>query len=357
MARRRRSVEKDADEDDELAALITTTPIQTELPSPKCWYNKGTLCDNPQMRDAYRTALEQERLESANIKLRVHIIADDDGENPILPDSDTQGQIALVNSFFVPVGLTFDYEISNVNMSRLRYGALLPSNICKPEQVGNGVFDIECMGAFSGFDGGDGTGVNAMCDDQELCDPTTCTYGAMTENPNNDCACVCAAIPEGHGRTCLKTAADGVCDPACNFNKYEWDRGDCCLTATAGTCRDPKSPHRNWLDRNELKEIINDSGSNHMNQFVSPFYIEPGVKVSTMGSATFPWEETVFTPLGGVIFSATVWGPGQYTAPHEYGHVLGLLHTHVGLSDSADIAKDLQSKGYFEPGTVCDAFR
>jgi len=52
-----------------------------------------------------------------------------------------------------------------------------------------------------------------------------------------------------------------------------------------------------------------------------------------LGVATFPWDPVALDTMGGVIIDDDWFGAGQKTLTHELGHVLGLWHTHHGVSE------------------------
>ncbi|NNF43301.1 MAG: hypothetical protein HKN62_09675 [Phycisphaerales bacterium] len=51
------------------------------------------------------------------------------------------------------------------------------------------------------------------------------------------------------------------------------------------------------------------------------------------GFATFPWDPDALEAVGGVIVHELCFGPERTTMTHEMGHILGLWHTHHGVSE------------------------
>ncbi|CAO2587845.1 Pappa, partial [Lemmus lemmus] len=51
----------------------------------------------------------------------------------------------------------------------------------------------------------------------------------------------------------MKKQQNGVCDMDCNYERFNFDGGECCdpdITDVTKTCFDPDSPHRAYLDVN-----------------------------------------------------------------------------------------------------------
>ncbi|KAM9323172.1 pappalysin-2 [Pholidichthys leucotaenia] len=268
------------------------------------------------------------------VRYRIVNLANDDGGNPTVTQTQIQHQHAALNAAFRPHNITLDLSIHTVRNTSLRQKFILSN--CRISKIGNRQCDPECDHPKTGHDGGD-----------------------------------CLRVG-----TCYNwKRQDGVCNMECNSIHYDYDDGDCCdpdVTDVLKTCFDPESPDKAYMSVKELKEELQLNSTDTLNVF----FASNSVREELAGAATWPWAKEALTQQGGMVLIPSYFGTTGHhnTMIHEMGHIFGLYHVFKGVSERdscddpcqettpsmetgdlcADTAPTPKSKACQDPGTVND---
>ncbi|EDO34671.1 predicted protein, partial [Nematostella vectensis] len=256
----------------------------------------STVCDNPEVVRSYvnNTHLRQHK----TLRFRVINVMNDDGSDPIVSKAQIRHQTKTLNDAFSVWNITWEMHEVEVRNTSLRGKTVL--FMCSPSEIG----DMRCNKDYcnlpiTGYDGGD------------------CIEGGYNK---------CDPAKRGNGQ----------CDPECNRHDHAWDYGDCCdpsITLTDKTCFDPTSLYRAYLSLKEYKELLNFDNA----RFLNVYFKQCGDNCDEtfQGTATFPWENTVHSVLGGVLINPGYFGQKGHSNSiiHEFGHALGLWHVHRGVTE------------------------
>ncbi|XP_078498110.1 pappalysin-1 isoform X1 [Lissotriton helveticus] len=283
--------------------------LDTSLNLPPCGQ---TVCDNVDVIRSYNKfpSFRQQKV----VRYRVVNIFDDNKQDPMVSKEQVEIQHHHLMEAFSKYNITWELEVLEVKNTSLRKRLILAN--CDISKVGDEICDRECNHSLTGYDGGDCRGLYA--------------------------------------RNYLKKKHNGVCDMDCNNEKYFFDGGDCCnpdITDVTKTCFNPASPHRAYLDVNELKTILKLDGSTHLNIFFANSSEE-----ELAGVATWPWDKEALTHLGGIVLNPSFYGiPGHtHTMIHEIGHSLGLYHVFRGISEIMSCSDPcMETEPSFETGDLC----
>nr|XP_006817135.1 PREDICTED: pappalysin-1-like [Saccoglossus kowalevskii] len=251
-----------------------------------------TVCDDPDVTISYTENWSLRKPKT--LRYRVINVYEDDQTNPTVSQEQIHYQHRAINVAFNKYNISWELTIVNVTNTALRRRAITYG--CDISNVGNGVCDDECRHERTGNDGGD-------CDEESL-----------------------------KGKCEASKQSNGKCDSDCNNAYHNWDGGDCCLgnPGEATQCYDPRSSNRVYLDVDEYKTLLGFDNSEYLS-----IYFAQWTNRNLQGIATFPWEKEVYDILGGIILQPDHYGKPAYTKSmvHELGHVLGLWHTHHGISE------------------------
>ncbi|CAH2315900.1 Pappalysin-1 [Pelobates cultripes] len=286
-----------------------TSLLDTNLEYPQCG---ETLCDNLGVIATYNK-IEGFRQPKV-VRYRVVNVFDNNHQNPTVTKDQIELQHQKLNEAFSQYNITWELDVLERNDSFLRHRLILTN--CDISKIGDVNCDPECNHVLTGFDGGD------------------CRH------------------PGSH--VLSKKKQNGVCDMDCNNESFLFDGGDCCnpnVTDVTQTCFDPQSPHRAYLDINEMKNHLNLSGSAQLNIFFANSSEE-----ELAGVATWPWDKMALTHLGGIVMNPSFYGiPGHtHTVIHEIGHSLGLYHIFRGISEIQSCSDPcMETEPSFETGDLC----
>ncbi|ELU14075.1 hypothetical protein CAPTEDRAFT_125907, partial [Capitella teleta] len=255
---------------------------------PKCG---ETICDNPDV--VHRYSNNWKLKQPKTVKYIIVNVADDDGSNPVLTESQITLQDIDLKRAFKPYNITWLLEVTNVNSSFIRTKTILAG--CPVALLGNGVCDPECDHPVTHSDAGDCGGIRAECQWLDV------------EN--------------------------GICDPQCNNQMNDWDGGDCCFGPSDNVsepCLDPASEFRAYLMLDDLRRMLGLTNTEAVVVHLAEWSIG-----GSIGFATFPWDNDAFTERGGVVVKPSVFGRQGATGTliHELGHALGLWHVHHGVTE------------------------
>ncbi|ELW70629.1 Pappalysin-1 [Tupaia chinensis] len=225
--------------------------LDTNLEPPLCGQ---TLCDNREVIASYNQlpTFRQPKV----VRYRVVNLYDDGHENPTVSQQQVDFQHRQLAEAFKHYNISWELELLEVNNSSLRHRLILAN--CDISKIGDENCDPECNHTLTGHDAGD-------C--RNLRHPAF-----------------------------MKKQQNGVCDMDCNYERFNFDGGECCdpeITDVTKTCFDPDSPHRAYLDVNELKSILRLDGSTHLNIFFANSSEE-----ELAGVATWPWDKEALMHLG-----------------------------------------------------------
>eukprot|EP01098_Paradermamoeba_levis_P014061 TRINITY_DN659_c0_g1_i4.p1 TRINITY_DN659_c0_g1~~TRINITY_DN659_c0_g1_i4.p1 ORF type:complete len:659 (-),score=178.30 TRINITY_DN659_c0_g1_i4:117-2027(-) len=301
-------------------------------------FNQTLPCENPEIRARYAAALTPDRfgyeVPRPVVRYNVVVLSADDGSDATASDLQIQQQHAILVDAYSPARVSFTYTVQRFQQSILRYRTIL-GGPCSRQDVKDANVSLGCLSPLTGWDGG-----SVMCK-SATCDPTCSTYDEVVNRPT-ECPCVC--VPE-YFNCVPQMIANRYCNPECNFAQWNWDGGDCCPNATDVTnsdifknmtCRDPDHVLRNWMDSYDLYFFLNLDSTSTIN-----VVLIPGDDGDHLGYATSPNDPAYFTREGGIILNTNRKAYGVYlsdgftgvTLVHMMGHVLGLLHTHAGVTD------------------------
>ncbi|XP_045325553.1 pappalysin-1 [Leopardus geoffroyi] len=283
--------------------------LDTSLEPPLCGQ---TLCDHTEVIASYNQLPRFRRPKV--VRYRVVNLYDDSRENPTVSRQQIDFQHRQLAEAFKHYNISWELEVLEVSNSSLRHRLVLAN--CDISKIGDENCDPECNHTLTGHDGGD------------------CRH---LRHP--------AFVKKQHNR---------VCDMDCNYERFNFDGGECCdpeITDVTKTCFDPDSPHRAYLDVNELKNILRLDGSTHLNIFFANSSEE-----ELAGVATWPWDKEALMHLGGIVLNPSFYGiPGHtHTMIHEIGHSLGLYHIFRGISEIQSCSDPcMETEPSFETGDLC----
>ncbi|KAM8934565.1 pappalysin-1 [Pelodytes ibericus] len=283
--------------------------LDTDLEPPHCG---ETICDNLEVITSYNKYghFRQPKI----VRYRLVNIYDDNHKNPTVTQDQIELQHQKLNEAFSRYNITWELDVLERNDSFLRHRLVLTN--CDISKIGDVNCDPECNHVLTGFDGGD------------------------CRRPGS--------------YTLSKKKQNGVCDMDCNTELFNFDGGDCCnpnVTDVTQTCFDPESPHRAYLDINEMKSRLNLTGSTQLNIFFANSSEE-----ELAGVSTWPWDKMALSNLGGIVMNPSFYGiPGHtHTVIHEIGHSLGLYHIFRGVSEIQSCSDPcMETDPTFETGDLC----
>lgn len=231
------------------------------------------------------------------IRTRVHVLADDNGMNPVIPETMVDAQMVLLNSYYFPLRVQFQFLPYLIRNTTLLNKRALP--FCPISLIGNGKCDSYCNVSITNYDGGD-------------CVP-----------------------PVSNNTVCTP----GVCDEMCNIQQFDWDHGECCIPSLGTTqCKDPRSILRIYYDPEDVKALVYPLLTDSWNIYVIAY-----TDCDWCGAiSVFPWNynSTDFfnqgTLYNGILINN--YSFGLQIGAHEFGHTLGLLHPFSGSETGTEEA-------------------